>query len=266
MVDFFPGEFYINGKSSLHVFKTLIQDRPDIMAPKRKMNLVTPFAHMGALVYDEIGYENTTITLSLVTKSADSDRALYRRLLFNELSTGRYLDLEFYFDPGVIYKCILTDSYNVTNKENYEGAQTTEITLSVHPLKGFKSGMNWVHYGGVVFAPPTPTAISFPTLKIIGNGDLNLKFSISDDPSFRSNIEYKYYQFRGLDNSRELIIDNDLKLAYEKQSNGSHVYNANRKMISRDFITVSGKNYKIETVNNPSGITIMVMENWRTLI
>lgn len=271
MVDFFPGEFSINGISAFKEFKTIIQERPDIMAPKRKMNPISPYAFSGAVYYDEHAYENTEITLNLAILAHEEDRANYRRKLFYALSTGGYVDIEFYFDPGVIYRCALVENYSYTNKYFYEGAQTTEVKLSVAPYKTKKTKpITIIGSGGkanavvgtisdITIASPGEFFTSFPTFRLKGAGEVKITAQCGDIT--------KEYHLVNLDRSVPVIIDNDMKfvygLLYNSPTTSPVETNANLKMKTREFMELPGT-YTIGasgTVNE-----LIVTPNWRTLV
>ena len=263
MVDFFPGEFSINGISAFKEFKTIIQDRPDIMAPKRKMNPVSPYAFSGAVYYDEHAYENTEITLNLAILAHEEDRAKYRRKLFYALSTGGYVDMEFYFDPGVIYRCALVENYSYSNKYFYEGVQTTEIKLSVAPYKTKKTNdiklfENQIRLVDSIDAPGE-NFTSFPTFKLKATGEVKLLARCG-------NITQEY-SLTNLNSTVPVVIDNDMKFVYElhydRPTTEYVEMNGNLHMKSREFMQLPGL-YTIET----SGIVIdlTVTPNWRTLV
>ena len=263
MVDFFPGEFSINGISAFKEFKTIIQDRPDIMAPKRKMNPISPYAFNGAAYQDEHAYENTELTLNLAILAHEEERAQYRRKLFYALSTGGYVDMEFYFDPGVIYRCALVENYSYANKYFYDGLQTTEIKLSVAPYKTKKTNdvslisnrirlHNEVDYPGNFFT-------SFPTFIVKGSGEVTIRARFGD--------KTQEYQLVNLDPTVPIVIDNDMKFAYELDYSGPYTgaveRNANLKLKSREFMQIP-EAYTVETVGTVVELT--VKPNWRTLV
>ena len=263
MVDLFPGEFFINGISAFNEFKTIIQERPDIMAPKRKMNAVSPYAFNGAVYQDEHAYENTEITLNLAILAHEEERALYRRKLFYALSTGGYVDIEFYFDPGVIYRCALVENYSYANKYFYDGVQTTEVKLSVAPYKTKKSNdivliSDYTKLTENIEAPGQ-FFTSFPTFKVTGSGEVYIT-ATSGDITQRYNLV-------NLTNDTPIVIDNDMKfvygLTYESRYTTSVEINANLKMKTREFMRIPGS-YRITTSGNISELS--VTPNWRILV
>jgi len=273
MVDFFPGEFFINGKSSIKDYKTIIQDRPDISVPKRKMKITTPYAFNGAVAYDEHAYDNTEMTLKLAIISDEATRADYRRKLFYALSTGLYVDIEFYFDPGMIYRCLLVENYSYQNKGYFEGVQITEIKLSVEPYKRFKSShttgiqlvKNGVNQQDVQISAPKPNAVSFPTFEVIGSGEIQLLAKeygpmppTDDDPG---------YVLKNMESQTPIIIHNDFKMVYgftSNRFNDKYPFNANNKLFSRDFMTISRPHYSIKLVGNMEHC--LIYPNWRILV
>lgn len=263
MVDLFPGEFFINGISAFKEFKTIIQDRPDIMAPKRKMNAVSPYAFNGAVYQDEHAYENTEITLNLAILAHEEERALYRRKLFYALSTGGYVDIEFYFDPGVIYRCALVENYSYANKYFYDGVQTTEVKLSVAPYKTKKTDNITLisDHDRIVENVESPGQFftSFPTFKVTGSGEVYISTTCKGVT--------QRYNLINLTNDTPIIIDNDMKFVYGLDYEGPHTTavatNANLKMRTREFMTIPGS-YNVTTSGNIRELS--VSPNWRTLV
>lgn len=263
MVDLFPGEFFINGISAFKEFKTIIQDRPDIMAPKRKMNAISPYAFNGAVYQDEHAYENTEITLNLAILAHEEERALYRRKLFYALSTGGYVDIEFYFDPGVIYRCALVENYSYANKYFYDGVQTTEVKLSVAPYKTKKTNDITLFSNGVrqynQVDAPAEFFTSFPTFIVKGTGEVQINARYGD--------KTQTYRLINLNNTLPIVIDNDMKFAYELNYSGPYTgaveQNANLKLKSREFMQIP-TSYTVEIVGSVTELT--VKPNWRTLV
>lgn len=263
MVDLFPGEFFINGISAFKEFKTIIQERPDIMAPKRKMNAVSPYAFNGAVYQDEHAYENTELTLNLAILAHEEERAQYRRKLFYALSTGGYVDMEFYFDPGVIYRCALVENYAYTNKYFYDGLQTTEVKLSVAPYKTKKSNDITLFSARVrqynQIDSPGKFFTSFPTFKLKGEGEVKIIARYGD--------KQQEYYLVNLSSGTPVVIDNDMKFVYGLDYEGPHTTavatNANLKLKTREFMQIP-ESYTIETVGTVHDL--ILTPNWRILV
>lgn len=266
MVELFPGEFLINGNSSYGVYKTIIQDRPDLSTPKRKMTTVSPYAFDGLMVYDHNAFENTELELSLATLSEENERARYRNALYAALSTGGYVDLEFYFDPGMIYRGLLTDSYSYTNKENYEGIQVSKVKLSISPYKRYKEShiLRTINIPrSDVISQPAPYAISFPTFQIDGNGIVNISVHDKRDPA---EPIVARYDLQNLEPGKPVVIDNDLKSTYGFESPtlaNKRPFNANAKLITREFMILK-HDYVITTTGSIRSLEIS--PNWRALV
>jgi phage-related protein len=240
------GGFIINGVHSSDL-KSFIQHRPEIPVPRRKVTLRDVPNRSGLVPFDEKAYENTTMTLTLVTYGASEEEADYNRsLVFNAFNSGGYLPFTPYFDKGKVYMVHL-ESMSFTGSRMYGHNQPYTLTFSVKPFKYdsqnqkmvFTTSANLInHY----------FFHSEPLITLYGTGDTTLV------------VNSESFVFKNITGS--LIIDSETENCY--RMNGEQIINENKKMYTIDFPQFKpGQN----TVSWTGNITrIEVEPRWQSLL
>lgn len=241
------GDFIINGVSSRDL-KTKIQRRPIIEIPQRKTveNDEVPL-RSGSLLFDDEGYRNTVMPLSMYVKGSSFDEASKNR---NEIVSlfqqGDYNEFVPYFDNDKTYFVRLVGgSFNGAREYGY--VQPLDVVLSVKPFKRLNnSEARDVTNGGVLFNPEPYT--SKPKITVVGQGNIDLI------------INGETTALRGVDDS--IILDSDSQNAYKLNSQGKPM-NRNEKMFTLDFPElIEGKN-TIQWTGSVSKVT--VEPRWQVL-
>lgn len=127
------GSFIFDGVASEDV-KTIIQTRPTINTPKRKVTMKSTYGVSGDVPYDEGAYENTDMELLMLINGTDV--IADRQALYNLLdSQGVYKDFVPYFDPDKTYRVMLSDTLQFDNQNWYGNIQVVQAKFTVKPYK-----------------------------------------------------------------------------------------------------------------------------------
>lgn len=240
-----PGSFIIGGVNS-ESFGTLIQDRPLLEAPSRKVEWKSSHGTDGDIPFDEGAYNNTSMKLILVTSKGYTQGDVY-----NAIDTrGKYVEFIPYFDPEKIYRVMLNDKTEFESKFYYGGNFATATHLTIKPYKHLVGDHDKI-FTTKSFNLTNPTKyVAQPIIKIRGEGDVDLKVN---------GIEFK---IRGM--SGEIVLDSLRYLAYAEGSTGSVLGNRNDKIYSRDYpLLIPGVN-RFEITGN---VTRTIVEpGWRVLV
>ena len=256
-----PGYFLFNGVNSedQNIF---IQDRPDIVAPKRRVSFISPNAYEGELAYDDDGYEPTEFELKCFYDGrfhGDSRERLSEvrnniYTFFNQ-GIGEWSVFVPYFDEEHEYMVILTE-LTFENKYYYEGCISFTAKLKCQPYKYNRFAPEIEVANGGILTNPTDY-ISRPLVSfsnVYGQLDLTLggnKLSL-----------------RNL-NNEHVFIDCETYSVYARD--GSVVTNLNNKTIGKDFfVYYPGKDPRNKlTISKPDGnppSLIKIKPNWRVLV
>lgn len=245
------GSFIFDGVASEDV-KALIQSRPVIEAPLRKVEWKSPQGVDGDLPFDEGAYSNTDLQLVMLT---DGDDAVAdRQALYNLLDTrGEYKELIPYFDPSKIYRVMLNNKIQFESKHHYYEKQSLSAGFTVKPYKYLINSptvVNNLSQAGSKIADlvnPTNYA-SQPIIKVVGTGASVLTvngvdFSIRDIPN-------------------HLTLNSERYIAYQ-ETNGV-LTNMNNKVGSREYPVLKPGNNVISITGNVTEVTIE--PRWRSLL
>lgn len=254
MVSLKPGEFLID-KVNSSTEKLLIQDRPDIEAPKRRQVHKEPAGYDGFLVYDDGGYEATEVELTLLYHggSVDDPSAIStaRNRIYKFFKFGQYeFKMTPYFDPEKVYFCILTDPPTFENKWYYNGAMVFKLKIKIQPYKYYLYYLEtWqtITKGGSVRNAKMSEAK--PLFRITGNGTLDMT------------VGYKKMSFVGVEEN--IYIDCEKYFVY-KNKNGV-ITNANQKCRSKDFWTI-GPEQSVNINWNGAITNVEMIPRWRDLL
>lgn len=251
-----PGEFYINGESSIDVYNTIIQDRPLINAPTRKVIRGESSGRDGMLPMDTEKYNNSPMELILFSWT-DHDIEYYknRSNLYSMFNLGTYAEVIFYFDPDKIYKVMLDESeVSFENKYFYENNQVWKVNLTVYPWKEYDviNQPQKVKVTGTTLFNPTPNT-SKPLFDVRAKGKVNLK------------INGEVFVMESLPASG-IILDSEVAIAYAY--NNGVMTNMNGYVRTRKYPTFKSGVNTVEWLVGEGGAVseIMISPRWRTLV
>lgn len=176
------GSFILNGIDS-ETLKTVIQSRPVLEAPRRRVTFKKAYGGDGDIPYDEEAYDNTPLSLYCYTNGDSA--TIYRELVFHMLDSGGYQDLILYNDPTKIYRVMVTEPPKFENRY-YDGEGFAyEIGFTVKPYKKLVESSLITLTGARAVNNPSRWS-SLPIIKITGSGDITL--FVNDLPFVVKNI------------------------------------------------------------------------------
>lgn len=257
-----PGEFYINGESSIDMYNTIIQDRPLINAPVRKVVRGESSGRSGTLPMDTGEYKGSPLELILYSWSGANENPgfpqnakyhEYRDHLYSIFNTGGYVELIFYFDPMKVYRVLLEENVQFENKYYYDDNMTWKVQLEVHPWK--LSELNaepkvFTRYGTI----HNPTLHdSKPLIEITGKGKINLMIN-------------KKVFIMGEIPHHGIILDSEISTAYAYD--GSRLVNMNSYTETREFPILRPGDNLIEWLVGQTGtvMNVKIRPRWVTLV
>lgn len=169
-----PGHFIMDGQNSEDL-GVVIQDRPLILTPRRRVEFKQAFGMSGTLPFDEMAYDNTPMNLNMFSVGSSENTAdMNRSLIYDLFDSDRYIDFIPYFDSGKIYKVMTIVSPTFESKYFYEEGQSFTVELTVKPYKYYvDSPKVTLTTAGNITNPYSKE--SLPLIKIYGSGDVTLK-------------------------------------------------------------------------------------------
>lgn len=241
------GTFIFDGVNSETV-KALIQSRPVIEAPLRKVEWRSTYGVDGEMPFDEGAYNNTSLELIMFT---DGDNLIAdRQALYNLLdSRGTYKDFIPYFDPDKVYRVMLNDKISFENKHHFGQKQSLSAKFTVKPYKYLVTNdpITLTGTGGTITNPTN--YVSQPTIKVTGSGPVTLS------------INGKDFSIINVENS--ITINSERYSAYHEDVNGV-LTPKNYQIGSREYPVFSpGSN----TITVTGTVTELKIEpRWRSLV
>lgn len=242
------GEFIIDGVHSSEI-KSLIQYRPQIQVPKRKVQIKSVQGTDGDYILDEEAYENTSVELVLFAKgsSREEEYELSDKIAHTFMG-GKYLDFIPYFDSGWIYKARVEESPKINRSGEFEGILTYEVTLSMKPYK--ERSLETIEHSGTsqtTIKNPTRWGVP-PKITLYGTGDMDLM------------VNGKKYVFKTVDTN--IIVDSIIESAYRELSTGPD--SRSNRMYTDDFPIFKPGDNKVSVTDK--GERLKVEVGWRALV
>lgn len=242
------GEFTINEVSSLTV-DTVIQDRPLIDAPQRKVETKSGYGTDGEIPFDEGSYDNTEMELLLLIDGTDmiESRQAFHHLIDTQ---GTYQNFTPYFDPDKIYRVMLTDTVQFENKHYFGQAQSAKVNLTVKPYKYLHPDDNEIMNGKTIVVDNPTYYVAEPLIILTGSGDVTL--SVNGD------------EFTIRDMPEKIHINSGIYSTYTVGSLDIPLKSINDKVVTREYpLLRPGKN----TISATGAVTrIEVEPRWRSLV
>ena len=257
-----PGSFIINGVYSEDV-DAVIQSRPTLNTPRRKVAFKETYGQSGSLPYDEEEYANTELELLLYVGGQSA--VVSREVIYSLFDSGKYMDLIMYSDPTKIYRVMMSEPPAFESRYYMEEGLTCTIKLSVLPYKFLvNSPVITLTAAKEVYNPTLWDAK--PTIAIYGTGDVTFKIG-TDSFSIR-NV------------SGDVVLNSTIENAYQakkKQIDGGSFYDLKEmEFLLEDVVPMNHKIYtrKYPTfspgVNSVSWIgtvtRVDILPKWRTLV
>ena len=241
------GAFIFDGVPSEEI-KTLIQTRPMLEAPTRKVESRSAFGVDGDIPFDEGAYNNTALELMMVI---DGDDLIADRQKFYDLidTRGKYKDFIPYFDPDKIYR-VRTESTSFENQYFFGEKQTASVKLTVKPYK-------YLVDNGLILTPDPVTTVNNPTRYVSqprwflrATGDVTITvngvpFILRDVPG-------------------NLVIDSERFLTYHVDAAVGTMTRMNNKVMTREYPILQPGTNNITVTGAATGLDIE--PRWRSLV
>lgn len=239
-----PGTFIVEGVDSdtHHIY---IQDRPDIVSPRRRVSFEQSFGRDGDIPFDDEVYDNTTSEWKLLLVGDISSRSENRKKLMRMLNSGTYLKIQHYYDPDKYYYGMLNDSITFTNKAFMEEHQVATVKLTLKPYKTYVNSPT-IQLTQSLNVKNETDATALPRFKLTGNGDCTL--TVGGRTFVIKNIV------------GHIWIDSDLEYAYRETPT---VINENPKVYTRDYPILKPGNNVITWTGT---FTVQLEPRWRSLV
>ena len=240
------GQFILNGISS-EEFACVIQYRPEIETPRRKVEFKSAYGQSESMPFDEEAYENTEMELICYVEGSENRSASDNRELIQDwFDSGRYMDFIPYFDPNKVYKVMTIDPPKFSPKVFMDEGQPFEVTLTIKPYKFYLPDRNLeLKSAGAIFNLTSKTAL--PVIKIFGTGNVTL--TVNGVPFVIKNIV------------NSIVLDCNLGLAYREV--GATMYNENSKIYTRAYPFLKVGSNAISWTGTVTKVEIE--PRWRTL-
>lgn len=241
------GEFIINGTSSKEL-KSLIQFRPEIQTPKRKVERKSISGASEDYIFDEEAYENTPIDLELFIKG-QSEQEINQ--LKDEISAvfvgGQYIDFVPYWDSDMNYQAEVVESPNYKQNGSHPLEVPYTVGLSVKPFK-YKQKIVEVESTTELTLVNPYKYDSLPIITLYGTGNMDLI------------VNGKNYVFKDVDD--HIVVDSRIESAYKVISGTPN--SRNNRMYTMDFPLLKTGTNKISVTENAT--KFKVETRWRTLV
>jgi len=232
--------FSFEGKDSYLDYGIIINTRPTIPAPKRRVSYIDVPGRHSRLIYDEGTFEDITIGLECAVKDKENLALKIDEIKAWLFGTGES-DLIFSFQSDRKYRAQVVNSIDFS--QVYKYTSRFPILFNCRPFKyAVQNSTLTITESGTSVTNPG-TIESEPIITVYGLGDITLTIN-------ERNIELK-------DLTSKIILNTALQDAYDENGNSM-----NSKMIG-EFITFVPGNNQIQWTGNVEKIE--VLPNWRWL-
>jgi phage-related protein len=242
-----PGSLIFDGVDS-ESLNTIIQARPSIEAPLRKVDFKSTYGVDGNVPYDEGAYDNTSLELAMLIDGKDV--VADRQKLYNVFdSQGIYKDLIPYFDPDKIYRVMLSDKINFENSRIYGTKQVFSAKFTVKPYK-YLVVNDPVTIAGKYGTITNPTNyISQPIITINATGPVTLT------------VNGKDFNIKNVTDT--MTLSSEREIAYQEYVTGV-LTSMNSQIASRDYPLLKPG---VNTISATGNVTLITIEpRWRSLV
>ena len=241
------GSFIINGISSEEL-NSLIQFRPEIATPRRKVQRHSIPGVSEDYIFDEEAYENTPINLELFVKG---ESQLELNEIKNKISHtfigGRYIDFTPYWDEEMIYRVEVVEppTYLLSGSHPLTIAYT--VGLSAKPFKFEQLKVDKESTTNVTLTNPYPYD-NKPVITLYGTGNMDLI------------VNGNSYAFKDVDG--HIVVDSRIESAYKLIANMPN--SRNNRMYTMDFPLLKHGDNTISFTGNAT--KVKVETRWGTLV
>lgn len=241
------GSFLINGKSSEEL-KSVIQFRPSITAPMRKVQRKSIQGVSGDYIFDEEAYENTPIPLSLFANvnSIDQVNEIKDDIVY-AFEGGRYIEFVPYWDSEMTYEVEVVEPPIFQENGNHLLAIPYSVELSAKPFKKTRETVSYESSTEISIINPY-NYVNEPIITLYGTGDMNLI------------VNGITYPFQDVDT--DIIVDSRIESAYRVLN--SVPDSRDNRMYTSDFPVFKSGNNTVSISGNAT--SFKVETRWRKLV
>lgn len=252
-----PGSFILNGVSSEDI-QTVIQSRPTLATPRRRVAFKQGLGQDGSIPFDEESYDNTDLTLALFTQGPSASER--REEVYDLFNSSRYMNLIMYSDPTKIYRVMVSEPPSFDSRYFMGESQSYQVVFTVLPYKHLvDSPLKTFTTPGTITNPTRYP--SKPRIAVYGSGNITLT------------IDGRDFILKGVDGS--IILDSGMEYAYKASKSGAYydlkilpyeatgVINENAKAHTRIYPTFSPGVNSVAWTGNVTRVDVLPI--WRTL-
>lgn len=242
-----PGAFKIKGINSID-HKIFIQERPEILTPKRKVDHKNVYGMSGTLPFDEEAYDNTIMNLLCyvegdTTKTSEDNRTL----VYDIFDSGGYFEFIPYFDEKKIHRVMVEETPMFNGTYIHEEGQPFTVGLTVKPYKYYTESEKIIRTTPGTITNPYSQETQ-PLIKVVGSGNVTLTFN---------GVNFVIQNL-----TTDIWLDCEAMYAYRELSGGI-IDNQNSKIFTTLYPYLRKGNTVISWTGNVSRIEIE--PRWRTL-
>lgn len=239
------GEFIIGNYHSSEL-NTLVENRPIIQKPTRKVNYKEVPGRSGTLLFDEKAYNNTPFALDCFLKAeTEGERDYMRDLIAFVFDSGQYIDFIPYFDNTKIYKVQATSAPQFEGHHVLRFNERYKVQLTAQPYKFIADAPTVSLTSGATINNPSFYA-SKPIITITGTGDCTLT------------INGRAFVVKNIQDS--IIINSAIPSAYRLA--GGVVFNEENKIYTREFPLIDSGN---NVISWTGAFAVTIETRWWTL-
>lgn len=248
MANLKKGEFFLNGYSSLEV-NSLIQERPAIPTPNRRIDLRSVPGVSGDYIFDDESYENTEIKLSLYTKGQTENEVNQLKSAITYLfDTGDYAEFVPYWGEWMVYHVATVEGPTFIPDGNVPLLLNYELTLSVKPFKYYIGNTTVEGESELLLINPYNYEAN-PLIKIKGSGDIDLT------------VNGQLFKYRNVDGN--ICIDSEVFHAYKEVTGG--ILDRDDRVYQPEYPVLRPGDNTIK-VAGPDVQSFSVEPRWRQLV
>lgn len=233
------GEFMISGINSSEL-NSLIQERPVIPSPVRKVRFQQVPGVSGDYIFDEEAYENVRFSLKFFTKG-DTEEEIndLKEKITATFETADYSDLYVYSDPENMYEVMVTGGPDFTPNGSTPLLLPYTVSFTAKPFKRHLNSDFYESSGSLKVFNHTLYQ-SEPLIKLIGTGDMTL------------HVNGEEFPFQSID--EHVLIDSKTENAYKEEANG--IVSRNHRMYALDFPVLEKGENNLSVSGAATGFTV----------
>ncbi|ERL64057.1 hypothetical protein [Schleiferilactobacillus shenzhenensis] len=204
-----PGEFFINGKSSIDAFGARLTGYPAIPMPQRKRKLYDIAGASRQAVVDLGGYEPRQFDIEIVLAAKGPEqRAINESNLFAAFDSPGYVSFAHYGEPDYSYHVLSVDKVTNTRPARMSDYRVLALTLEADAYKYYREDTE------ITLTGPGTIDNNFwyparPLITVYGTGNVTLK------------VGGQLYALRGIPGNVSIDSDESAQDVYTTDASGA---------------------------------------------